>query len=349
MKANMIDIAKIRAKSSFLIHKWRPYWVARKNFVHISGPKKTKLADNEIALVIVGRDVSYFISENIAHHRKMGVGHIVYIDNGSSDNSIDIVAAHDNTTVARCDLNFRTNEPYIRYWANILFLKGGWRLAIDADELLEYPGSNRFDLPALTRYLIGRGYTAVVANMLDLVPEGPLFQAPQDSFSDAIKSFTHYDLGNISAHAYHGGDMSWKFFLEQNIVSNPDIKVLFGGIRRTIFGEDCCLTKHPLFKMGPYVVPFPHPHVSTGLACADFSMLLKHYKFSDNVLARENALLRDGRVAHGETALRVEKMKQDPKIDLGKFATRKNPTVADLIEQGFLQITSRTRTDFGMN
>lgn len=100
-----------------------------RNGVHlVHGPAMTKLAETEVALVLVGRDVAYFLDHHIAHHRKMGVSHIVYIDNGSTDGSIDIARRWPDITIATCDANFKDHEGQIRYLANTLFLDGVWRL-----------------------------------------------------------------------------------------------------------------------------------------------------------------------------------------------------------------------------
>lgn len=341
----MSMISNIYSHLRHFVHERKNDALVRRSITHVAGPKLTKLAPDEVALVLLGRNVGYFLRENVAWHRAMGVRHIVYMDNGSTDDSIEIMAAMENTTVARCDAHFRQNQHRIRYYANTMFLEGGWRLAIDPDELLDYPGRERIDLPQMARYLSGRGFDAMVAHMLDMVPRGPLSEAPQTSFAEAIASFDSYGLEGFSSLDYHCKDIPWQFFLGQNQTSNPDIRVMYGGIRKLAFDEDCCLIKHPLFRMGPGVRPQPHPHVTTGVRCADFSAVLKHYKLAGGVLAREKKLLAEGRIHHPETALRVARLSEAPDIDLGAFAAHRDPTVEKLIEEGFLQITPRTRTD----
>ena len=303
----------------------------------LHGPAMTQLADDQVALVLLGRDAGYFLDHHIRHHRALGVSHIVYIDNGSSDGSIDIVRQFPSVTIARCTADFRLYEAQLRNLANTAFLTGGWRLAIDPDEMLDYPGSDRIDLPELTRRMQARGHDALVAQMLDMVYDGPLAATAGMDFVEAEALFDRYSLTGITETPYHGSGLPWAWFLEQNRISNPDIHILFGGLRRTAFGENCCLTKHALFRMRPSVVPQPHPHVSTGLTCTDFSALLRHYKFAGDMIAREKKLLAENRVAHGETKLRIAQLDQETDANLARHAESAGPTVETLRAQGFLK------------
>ena len=313
------------------------------SFSHVHGPRLVHLTDDQVALILVGRDAGYYLAEHIAHHLDLGVHHVVYVDNDSTDNSIEIVKKFPCVTIARTSSNFRYREGWIRYFAITRYLRGGWRLAIDPDEIFDFPGSDYLRLPDLVRILAARGQSAVVAQMLEMVPPGDLDAAPQGSFAEAIRSFNHYDLRNITRRSYHGSGLHWGNFLEDNRVTNSEIPVMFGGLRNTVFGENCCLTKHALFRMQPGVRPMRHPHVSTGLTCADFSAVLKHYKFAGDVVRRESKLLAENRVAHGETALRMAKMQGRTAVDLGSAALESDPDIEKLLAQGFLQMSPEAR------
>lgn len=299
----------------------------------------TQLADDQVALVLVGRDVGYFLDHHIRHHLALGVSHIVYIDNGSTDDSIEIAKSFPNTTIASCSAQFRKHQKRIRYLANTAFLKGGWRLAIDPDELLDYRGSDRIDLPELTRRMSARGHSAMVAQMLDMVHDGPVSETAGIGFAEAERLLDRFSLRDISEEPYHGDFLTE--FLELNQSTNPDIHFLLGGLRHAVFGESCCLTKHALFRMDKGVVPHPHPHVTTGVTCTDFSALLRHYKFAGGILEREKKLLSENRISHGEMKLRVGRIESEGDIDLGQYAEYSHPTVEMLIEKGFLKATDQ--------
>ncbi len=308
----------------------------------VHGPAMTKLAETEVALVLVGRDVAYFLDHHIAHHRKLGVSHIVYVDNGSTDGSIDIARRWPDITIASCDANFKDHEGQIRYLANTLFLEGGWRLAIDPDELLDYPNADRVPLPELARRMAGRGHTALVTQMLDMVFDGPLSEAGALSYAEAEARFDWYNLADVTRLPYLGSDLPWAWYLEQNRITHPDIPILHGGLRKAAFDEKCSLTKHALFRVGDGVVPHPHPHVTTGVLCTDFTAVLKHYKLAGGVVARDAKLVAENRVWHPESQQRLARLAEED-MNLATFCDHHSPTVERLIDQGFLHITDAAR------
>lgn len=332
-------ITKLRHRLEFWQQRRKAMKQVRSQLRLLHGPAMTRLADDQVALVLVGRDVGYFLDHHIRHHLAMGVSHVVYIDNGSTDASIEIVKRFPNVTIASCTAQFHRRQRQIRYLANTAFLKGGWRLAIDPDELLDYPGSDRIDLPELTRRMTARGHNALVAQMLDMVHDGPISETAGIGFAEAERVLDRCSLQNLRSEPYHSDFL--KEFVGLNQASNPDIAFLFGGLRRTVFGEDCCLTKHALFRMDRGVVPQPHPHVSTGVTCTDFSAVLRHYKFAGGVLERERKLLSENRISHGEMKLRVGRIESEGDINLGRYAECRNPDVETLVEKGFLKASGQ--------
>ena len=66
--------------------------------------------------------------------------------------------------------------------------------------------------------------------------------------------------------------------------------------------------------MGPGVNPGGHPHVSSGLTCADFSGVLRHYKFSGDFLEREMGLIAARRLKTNEVVLRVSRFQEEPDL-----------------------------------
>lgn len=317
----------------------------KKTFSHLYGPQTFQLEADEVALILVGRDVAHFLEHNIRTHKKLGVSRIVYVDNGSTDDSIEIAKSFDNAIVARTNADFSKHEPSIRYFANTLYTRGGWRLAIDPDEILDLPGRGDFNLSDVIKYMTKRRHTGLVAQMLEMVPNQSIDEISKNSFARNVEIFNRFDLRNITSTPYHKGETRWKWYLDENEISNPKINILHGGIRKTLFGENCCLTKHALFKIGYGVIPMQHPHVTTGLRCTDFSALLKHYKFSGGVSQREKKLIRDGRIAHNEANLRMQRLENHPSINLGSYAEKESPSTEFLEELGFLEF-SQDAADF---
>ncbi|WP_165354582.1 glycosyltransferase family 2 protein [Tropicimonas sp. IMCC6043] len=316
--------------------------------LHVSGPKKFQLADDEVCGVLLGRNISYYIPEFMAHYRAIGMKYLVYMDYGSDDGSIGMMAKYDDVIILSNTLNFRDYQRYMRMHAATRYAEGGWRLAVDADEILRYPGDDRIDLPGLVRRLAGRGQTGVVAQMLEMVPDCPLEEVDTLSFAEARRVFRNYSLENISAYPYHSEETPLHWFLSQNSVADPHLAFMFGGLRRTLFSEDCCLSKHVLYRPGRGVVPMMHPHVTMGLHCADFTALLQHYKFAGGYLERERRRQVEKRLSHSEGDLRLAALARNPKMRLTFPGIRHDPTLQDLIRDGFLWVSSPARQMLGV-
>jgi hypothetical protein len=316
--------------------KLRDQLAVRRSFSHVAGPTRFDLADDDVALICVGRNTAFYLPTFFEWHRGIGIEKFVYIDNGSSDGSVDIASRQSGTIVARCGASFKDYQGLIRLYATQMFVRGGWRLVVDADELFDYPGSRNFDFRDLLKELNALGKTAVVAQMLDMIPNGGVADIQNDTYDTAIASCAYYDVASIEKLDYFSEEIRFKRFLKKNLLSNSEIKFHFGGIRRSLFGEDCCLSKHPLFKPGPDVLVLPHPHVSTGLICADFTALLRHYKFTGDFVARERKLLSEGRIAHGETSLRMKTMANKPDLKFIQPTSLRYSTPEALLNEGFL-------------
>lgn len=326
--------------------KFRDKMAVRQSFFHVSGPRRFDVGDDEAVLICVGRNTAFYLPTLFDWHRKLGIKKFVYVDNGSDDESVSIASNQPDTIVARCGSSFKDFEGLIRFYATDMFARGGWRLVVDADELFDFPGSRNTGMQQLLRMLNASGKTAVVSQMLDMFPDGGLSDVQNDTYETAIASSSFYDIASIEKRDYFAKETNLKWFLDQNVLYNADVKFHYKGIRSVLFGEDCCLSKHPLFKPEPSVGVLPNPHVSTGLCCADFTALLRHYKFTGDFVAREKSLLKLGRVAHSETALRVSTFARKPDLRFIQPTSRRYSTPEALLDEGFLVMPQTMRKFF---
>ncbi len=317
----------------------RKRFVTRIRTQHIGGPKHFDLASDEICGLLMGRNIAYNIPVFMEHYRALGMRYLVYLDNGSDDGSVEIMRRYSDVIILQNRLNFREYQRHMRMHMAREYATGGWRLAVDADEILRYPGDARIDLPELTRRLEARGMTGLLAQMLEMVPDGPLEAFGGLPFNAVLEVFRHFSLGNITAYPYGAPEIPLHPLLSQNSLSDPGLHFLYGGLRRALFSEDCCLSKHVLFRHGSGVTPLPNPHVSTGLHMADFTVLLQHYKFAGGFLARERRRQAERRLSHNETELRLAAFARNPQMTLTVPDMGSDPTPASLLEAGFLQAT----------
>lgn len=317
--------------------------IARSYTRHLSGPRKFDLEPNDVCGVLLGRNISFFIPEFMKHYRALGMDYLVYLDNGSDDDSVAQMSSYDRVIVLSNTLNFRSYQPQLRSQVANLYASGGWRLAVDADEILRYPGDRHIDLKDLVLRLEKRGQTGLLAQMLEMVPDGPLETVDGMTFAEARRKFLHYSLNDISAYPYHSEKVPLHGMLARNRAEEQSLSFMYGGLRRTLFTEDCCLSKHVLYKPGPGVVPLMNPHVTVGLNIADFTAVLQHYKFAGGFLQRERRRQREGRIRHNETDLRLATLARSPEMTLTVPGMRSDPTPERLLREGFLTATEHSR------
>lgn len=312
----------------------------------ISGSRHIILPHGEVVSILLARNMSHYLDGFYEYHRNLGVKYFIYVDNGSTDNSLDIVSRWSNATVISTQISFRKYQSDIRRHISSHYCTEGWRLAIDPDELFDFVGSEHSSIRDLVRSLSEDGYTGLVAQMLDLVCEGAVEKRKHETFSQAMRSCEFYSVDDIDDFGYFDRYMPFSGLVRNNVISNGEITWKFGGIRRRYFGEYCCITKHPLFFYTRGVKPFVHPHLTTGLKLADFTGLLRHYKFSGNYIDRELEILSNRRVSHDETFKRVSVVHRSQGFAFDVTQLSSGVCPANLLEKGFLVMSERAKRKY---
>ena len=315
----------------------------RMSLQHVAGEKYINLPSGEVAVILLGRNMAHYLEHFHDYHGARGARYFVYVDNGSTDETIEIVSKWKNTVVVSTDLNFRQFETPIRQQISTTFCSEGWRLAIDPDELFDYVGSDKLSIPQLANSLRERGFTGLMAQMLDMVPDANLLDHSAVPFSESVERSIYFALDDISSFDYHDRDVEFSALINGNTLPDHRLTWKFGGLRKQYFGENCCLTKHPLFYMNKGVKPFRHPHLTTGLHLADFTALLRHYKFSGDYLVRESERLANNRMCYDETEKRAAVMGDGRgfRFDTSTMETDSSPL--HLVDRGFLSMSDRAK------
>ena len=312
---------------------------------HMSGLRRVPYAENQAIVVCLVRDAAYHIRPFIEHYRQLGVRHIVLLDNGSSDETVRLASAYSLVSVFQTDVPFRSNNRGMRRYLVRRF--GGherWVLVVDVDELFDYPYSDRIDLGSLLRYLHSKGFSAMAAYILDMLPDGPLTEI--DDTLPLKKAYPCYDisavqkLGYFEVDGYHG-----ERWVRHNTVANPDIKRYLGGIRAQAFDlPDVYLIKHPLMLRDGRT-RLVHQHFVDHAAVADVTGVLYHYKFLPGFHAKVDDAVRTGQYADDSWEYqRYQKvLERKPNLRLKTDSARELQSVNDLVSEGFLQITDNYR------
>lgn len=135
------------------------------------------MPDKSPVVLCVFRNEALRLPQFLDHHRALGAGHFLMVDNGSTDGSAGLVAGQADVSLFRASGGYRAAR-YGMDWANALLARHGqgrWCLTLDADELFQpHDGGS---LPALIARLETEGRESYGALMVELFPRGPLAAA----------------------------------------------------------------------------------------------------------------------------------------------------------------------------
>lgn len=210
------------------------YWqrLMHSSVEHLHGPAEIPYGEDELVVLCLIRDGEPLVRAFIEHHFSLGVKHIVFLDNGSEDETVSIARGYENVTVLRSTMLYRKYELLMKQYLILRFGKNKWSLCVDVDEFLDYPYSNIVGLDSLLRYLREGRYNALVSQTLDMFPEAPLSESPDKNDAPLQEIHRYYDLSNVKRQKYTES----KWIMEKdNVVSNPKIPAMRSGIRKTLF------------------------------------------------------------------------------------------------------------------
>jgi hypothetical protein len=305
--------------------------ILRLSVRHLYGPRKIDYTTEELIVLSVVRNGELYMKSFIEHYISLGAKHIVFLDNGSTDCTVAIAQCYSRVTILQTKCPYKKYEILMKTYLVKRFSKKRWNLFADIDEFFDYPYSDRFALPQLLRYLNQYSYTAVVSQMLDLFSDQE-FQTLSNDWNQNIKrSFTCYDISDIEKTDYIRG-----------FVSNPAIKMHWGGIRKTLFGTYNGLTKAAMTFVDNQIELFIDHHHTVKASIADFSTVLFHYPFTCSFPAKVCEAVQTSRYAlsaSDEYEMYWRRIQQEPNLKISTDNASILNNVNDLVSKGFLIIS----------
>jgi hypothetical protein len=302
-----------------------------------------EVPEGEVLAIVLVRDGGYYLDSFLEYYRALGIRHFAFIDNGSTDDTVARLSAEEGCVVDRAVLPLAQYEDLMRGYPAQSYGQNRWCLYVDMDEQFDFEGRETKGLHALIRYLETRGETALMAQMLEMFPNAPLAEVEGLTFEESLLAFDHYDISTVNSFDYHSNDIPFEALLQDNVMSTDTLKFKFGGVRGKVFGETCCLTKHPLIFNGAGVIPAPHPHLSRHVTVSDFTAVIRHYKFAGNLAARDAAAEGTGDLAHGEDTARLEVMRAQDALTLYSTDAQQWDGIERLYSEEFLIPSSAYR------
>lgn len=322
--------------SARLAQMARRFAVAR-SFKHLSGPRTVRLAPDQAGVVLLAKNAEWFLPAFLDHHLSIGAEHILILDNGSDDRTCEL-ARRDRVTVLQSTLPAKKNEADLRSMAAKRVFRGGWVMFANSDEMIELPLAAK--LGSVLSYCNQNKFTAVLGQMLDLYAPHP---TPNVNYRQAIAETTHYSVSAIEHLPYLGDAIDLSWFFRENHCSDPEVKLLRGGLRKEVFGENPVLSKHTLVRNAGRVQLMTHPHCASRVTVADLTLALRHYKLAGEWVARDRESVQAKAWDHHEDVTRLKEAEKagftiapaDPKVWRGVDA---------LVEEGFLYVSPKARS-----
>ncbi|MFW2545541.1 glycosyltransferase family 2 protein [Primorskyibacter sp. 2E107] len=249
-------------------------------------------------------------------YRDMGVNHFFFVDNDSTDGSLNYLSQQEDVSVWSTRASYKRARFGVD-WMNWLLMKyghGHWCLTVDPDELFLYPFCDTRSLRALTDWLDASSIKSFSAMLLDMYPKGRIDQQPYAPGQDPLEIASWFDAGNYS------------------ITKNPNFGNLWiqGGPRARVFFADApelapALNKIPLVKWDRRYayVSSTHNLLPRGLNLVydewggeKASGILLHTKFLDTFTAKAEEELTRGQHygASREYLAYAEQIKDNPEL-----------------------------------
>lgn len=306
------------------------------------GPESVQPEEDSLVILCLVRDGLPYVEEFVKHYRSLGAQHIVFLDNGSTDGTIEAVRSlvggvnrSDDITVLSSNLPYREYKYLMKQYLHERFGMGRWSLYVDVDEFFDFPYSEALEVGDFLGYLTQNGYTAVTCQMLDMFPERLV--AGDKKRDDFLREHRFYDLSDLFR-AKPGMLREWN-----NEITNPLVERFSGGIRKTLFDIRPNLTKYPLVFMDGKVMPaFGSSHRVSEAKIADISCVLYHYKFLQGFHDQARRAVREGNyyAASKEYRKYLEVLDSGPEIVFKQETSRFLAATDDLIEENFIIVSS---------
>ena len=314
-------------------------WILEHNVEHVHGPREVDYGIDELVVLVLLRNGRPYIKPFIEHYFSLGVKHIVFLDNGSTDGTVEALQNYENVTVLRSRLPFKKYNITLKQYLVERFGRGRWTMNADIDELFEYPYSDVVSLKALLKYLNDNFYTAVVTYMLDMFPETLLSaDSPATDYESLKELHRFYDISDVRTLDYSEvGDIG-------NVVANERIEILQGGVMQRVFGTSPLLTKHPLIFLDDRLTPHDlSDHWVGNARIADFTALFLHYKLSANLygLVRREIEERRYNNLHGKYDKIHKVLAEAPSLLMRNDTSKELKSVNELVGTRFVSVSKQ--------
>lgn len=267
---------------------------------------RKSLTKNTVILLVVFQNASNFIKNFINHYRGIGVNKIVFIDNDSDDNSIDII--HNNSRDIDVDIwqvDDRFDAIKAMGWKQRMIVHYGlnrWYINIDIDELLVFGKYKNTNIAEMIKFAQSHDLVTIGSVMIDLYPNLPFDKLGRITSDQILNKYCYYDKTSYT-----------------KVKNQKYLYRIFGGPRQRLFGVSPSLQKFPLIfaQQGTLGINphFWYPYYIN--LKSDFYSVLLHYKFLPGDLKKYKKYAKSGVHYNNSKEYRayIQSINKNPKIN----------------------------------
>ena len=238
---------------------------------------KSAIKDASSIAIIVGKNEQLFLPGLLAHHRKIGVEHFLFVDNASSDSSIEYMLEQEDVSVFVTTQDYKFSRFGVNWQETLLshYCMGKWALILDSDELFVYDDFENKSIKELLTIADSCGANAVLSPMVDFYPKETLSKADISDGRPFYEVCNHYDsLASMNV-------------LElTNYGPFGNSKIYSSGLRERIFGRyntfpepNYLNQKYNLIKYRPGMKLIEGLHFMAGHNLFEIQCGIMHFKY----------------------------------------------------------------------
>lgn len=101
-------------------------WLLSYSVEHLHGPEKIDHGKEELVVLCLMRNGRQYVKSFVEHYFSLGAKHLVFLDNGSDDGTVQALRAYENVTVLQTKLPYRRYQVLMKKYLIGRFGRGKW-------------------------------------------------------------------------------------------------------------------------------------------------------------------------------------------------------------------------------
>lgn len=306
---------------------------SRAVLTQLSMPRAIRQRPDEPVVISVVKDEADRLEDFLRHYRTFGIERFVFIDNGSTDGTVDLLCAQSDCEVLQVKGAFDWKRKH--GWITLAIDRLGrsrdaWYIYVDADEHIMFHGMERRSFADLCAWAQTQQISRIRGMLIDMYRDGPLLGSSYQAGGRLLDTYPFFDGGGYDEQQF------------REIISRK------GGPRQRVFGEASAsfrpeMTKYPIFKLsGHDIFANPHhvwPYEANFVSPCVVGLL--HFKFLPDTIRRIDEAVRAENYWGGSIEYKCYRtvLSRDPGLSLLSPISRRYDTPLSLVEAGLLSET----------